>query len=116
MSDVTDSPKLDSCGCCEQDAPTPELFNRPGLPELAYRIGTHPTFLQRMLAQLPRWMKIFTRKRASPGRPNEMSQEPCSRNMLMACLLSPMRSEAMRRVSSAVSNRRPGPSTGMSCP
>ena len=55
-------------------------------------------------AQLPRWIKILTRKRASPGKPKEISQEPCSRSMLMACLLSPMRSEAMRRVSSAVSS------------
>lgn len=35
------------------DAPRPTLFNRPGLPELAYRVGTHPAFLRRMLAELP---------------------------------------------------------------
>ena len=40
-------------------------------------------------------------KAGQPGNPKEISQEPCSRSMLMACLLSPMRSEAMRRVSSA---------------
>jgi predicted phage baseplate assembly protein len=45
--------KLDPCGCCEVDLPQPEVFNRPGLPTLAYRIGTHPTFLRRALARLP---------------------------------------------------------------
>jgi hypothetical protein len=28
-------------------------YNRPGLPALAYRLGTHSAFLQRMLARLP---------------------------------------------------------------
>ena len=50
-SDTT--PGLDPCGCCEAGVPVPELFNRPGLPALAYRIGTHPAFLRRMLARLP---------------------------------------------------------------
>jgi hypothetical protein len=35
------------------EAQRPILSNRPGLPELAYRAGTHPTFLRRMLASLP---------------------------------------------------------------
>jgi len=30
----------------------PDHYNRPGLPELTYRIGTHPTFLRRMLSGL----------------------------------------------------------------
>jgi hypothetical protein len=50
-SDTTSG--LDPCGCCEAGVPVPELFNRPGLPALAYRIGTHPAFLRRMLARLP---------------------------------------------------------------
>lgn len=40
------------CGCCaaapEGEAPR----NRPGLPAIAYRIGTHPVFLARMLRRL----------------------------------------------------------------
>jgi hypothetical protein len=35
------------------DTPRPTISNRPGLPELAYRIGTHPSFLRRMLSGLP---------------------------------------------------------------
>lgn len=40
------------CGCCEgieQITPVPSL-NRPGLSALAYRVGTHATFLESMLA------------------------------------------------------------------
>lgn len=54
MSSSANEPRLDSCGCCEAEAHQPDLLNRPGLPELAYRIGTHPDFLRRMLASLPR--------------------------------------------------------------
>jgi predicted phage baseplate assembly protein len=53
MSAPIDPNQLDTCGCCEADAPRPEIFNRPGLSALAYRIGTHPSFLRRMLARLP---------------------------------------------------------------
>ena len=35
------------------DTQRPTISNRPGLPELAYRVGTHPTFLRRMLSGLP---------------------------------------------------------------
>ena len=43
---------LDICGCC-QPARSPEpIFNRPGLPAISYRIGTHATFLGRMLSDL----------------------------------------------------------------
>lgn len=45
-------PTLDTCGCCETADPPPILYNRPGLPVLAYRIGTHGSFLQRMMARL----------------------------------------------------------------
>ena len=44
---------LDPCGCCETSSPEPTLHNRPGLPTLAYRIGTHGAFLRRMQARLP---------------------------------------------------------------
>jgi|DewCreStandDraft_2_1066082.scaffolds.fasta_scaffold00296_49 hypothetical protein len=44
---------LDPCGCCEKGLPQLQLYNRPGLPALRYRIGTQPVFLQRLLARLP---------------------------------------------------------------
>jgi hypothetical protein len=42
------------CGCCEGTEPiTPRIIeNRPGLDALAYRIGTHSTFLETMKARL----------------------------------------------------------------
>lgn len=45
-----------ACGCCEGIHPvTPEsLANRPGLSALRYRVGTHATFLETMLARLSR--------------------------------------------------------------
>lgn len=44
--------ELDFCGCCSADESTPAIYNRPGLAALAYRSGTHPTVLQRMLKRL----------------------------------------------------------------
>ena len=44
---------LDDCGCCEAGAPSPVTWNRPGLPEIAFRIGTQPAFLARMLERVP---------------------------------------------------------------
>ena len=52
MSDA-DEPKLDDCGCCETEPPETEIFNPPGQPQLRYRIDTQPTFLQRMINDLP---------------------------------------------------------------
>ncbi|QSQ27582.1 putative baseplate assembly protein [Pyxidicoccus parkwayensis] len=46
----------DGCEACTDDGsaePSP-LYNRPGQPALAYRIGTHASFFHRMLARLPR--------------------------------------------------------------
>lgn len=42
------------CGCCEGlAASTPvEVYNRPGLATVAYRVGTHAEFKQSMLARL----------------------------------------------------------------
>src|SRR5437016_6875257 len=42
------------CGCCGGTAiDTPvEKFNRPGLPAIAYRVGTHPEFKATLLARL----------------------------------------------------------------
>ena len=43
-----------SCGCCEGvQALTPAvIYNRPGLSQLAYRVGTHASFLATMQAAL----------------------------------------------------------------
>ncbi len=43
-----------TCGCCEGVEPLTPLStaNRPGLPALSYRIGTHATFLETMKARL----------------------------------------------------------------
>jgi len=45
---------LDECGCCEGLAvATPvEVYNRPGLSAIAYRVGTHARFKKSMLARL----------------------------------------------------------------
>jgi hypothetical protein len=45
---------LNACGCCEGISRlTPEsLYNRPGLDELAYRIGTHARFKHSMLSEI----------------------------------------------------------------
>ena len=37
---------------CQAVERQPTLYNRPGLPSLAYRIGTHGSFLRRMLSRL----------------------------------------------------------------
>src|SRR5215813_2258703 len=44
------------CGCCAgTESITPESeANRPGLPALRYRVGTHATFLESMKAALSR--------------------------------------------------------------
>ena len=44
---------LNDCGCCEdEDLGSTSLANPPGRSSLNYRIGTQPTFLARMLADL----------------------------------------------------------------
>jgi hypothetical protein len=45
--------ELDTCGCCEGIAPRTPRYNRPGKPAVDYRLDTHGTFLQRMIARLP---------------------------------------------------------------
>jgi hypothetical protein len=46
--------KSDCCDCCAgiQAATPVPIANRPGLPAIAYRAGTHSAFLDSMLAQL----------------------------------------------------------------
>jgi len=53
MTDGVLTDLLDPCGCCEMGLEEPFVSNRPGLTAVAYRIGTHPDFLRRMLAALP---------------------------------------------------------------
>src|SRR5215210_3041366 len=50
----TQAGPLDECGCCEGiEVGTPaEVYNRPGLSAIAYRIGTHARFKRSMLARL----------------------------------------------------------------
>lgn len=45
---------LDTCGCCEGVRPPEAISNPPGLAELAYRVGTHAAFKQRMEQALSR--------------------------------------------------------------
>jgi predicted phage baseplate assembly protein len=59
--------RLNRCGCCKGiERLTPELlFNRPGLERLVYRIGTHASFKESMLAELstlPRLRALTTRQ------------------------------------------------------
>lgn len=44
---------LCSCGCCDSPADTTAIANPPGLSAIAYRIGTHPSVLRRLLTKLP---------------------------------------------------------------
>ncbi len=60
---------LDDCGCCTGiEEATPEaVANRPGLPAIAYRVGTHSTFLASLLAGLstadrPQLRRLTTRE------------------------------------------------------
>src|SRR3954465_8322701 len=46
--------QLDTCGCCATSyEPVPAHYNRSGLPQLSYRIGTHSDFLRRMMHLIP---------------------------------------------------------------
>lgn len=55
MTRPKDNAKLDTCGCCKGETATPAHVNVPGLPELRYRVGNHPVFLDRMEARIHRW-------------------------------------------------------------
>ena len=63
MNTSSRDPKLDICGCCKAELPEPDLSNRPGQLALSYRIGTHSSFLRRMLARL--------HSQRIPSKPNE---------------------------------------------
>jgi hypothetical protein len=67
-----DLTKLDTCGCCEDAPGTPSHVNPPGLIELNYRIGTHPTLLDRMKSRIYRWeASPLDVPQALPARPLE---------------------------------------------
>lgn len=53
---MSDEAILDTCGCCKGTEPlTPASLENPhGLSAIAYRIGTHTTFKETMLARLSR--------------------------------------------------------------
>lgn len=55
MSDPSDTTP-DNCGCCKPAPEPAPIDNRPGLPALAYRAGTHATFLRRMLNRIGRYV------------------------------------------------------------
>jgi hypothetical protein len=42
------------CDCCEGLPPLPPRANRPGLPDLTYRLGTYGSFLEQLLAEISR--------------------------------------------------------------
>ena len=50
---MSDRERLDDCGCCADGDDRDASVNRPGLSALQYRVGTHGTFLRRMLRGLP---------------------------------------------------------------
>lgn len=45
--------KYEACGCCGEETSGFYHYNRPGLPSVSFRLGTHSTFFQHMLARLP---------------------------------------------------------------
>jgi len=45
---------LPPCDCCEGLPPPPTRANRPGLPELTYRLGTYGSFFEQLLAEVSR--------------------------------------------------------------
>lgn len=51
---MSDSAALNTCGCCEGiSVETPvAIYNRPGLPAIAYRVGTYASFRESLLARL----------------------------------------------------------------
>lgn len=60
------------CDCCEGLPPLPSGANRPGLPEIAYRLGTYASFLEQLLAeisrlQLPEGATLRSLKTRSPN-------------------------------------------------
>ena len=61
------------CGCCEGiEKITPQkIANRPGLKALSYRVGTHATFLETMLARISE-LVLEARDDSGAGKPNSL--------------------------------------------
>ena len=59
----------DACGCCEGvEIVTPlSTYNRPGLSEISYRIGTHGSFMETMIARLTAVKGLTTRNSDDPA-------------------------------------------------
>ena len=53
MTDRKDAADTSTCGCCKTVGDDTDHVNRPGQPALGYRIGTHGSFLRRMVQNLP---------------------------------------------------------------
>lgn len=65
-----DRGKSTDCGCCEgAQAITPmQIANRPGLDALNYRVGTHSSFLETMMARLAAALPaLTTREQRDPA-------------------------------------------------
>lgn len=61
-----------TCGCCAGIAPSTPLptANRPGLAALSYRVGTHATFFETMLARLStHYLEQPAEIESEPGQP-----------------------------------------------
>ena len=61
-----DLPDLNPCGCCAETPAAPVIDNPRGQPALAFRIGTHATFLARMKERLAR-QTVPPEPLAAPG-------------------------------------------------
>jgi len=68
------------------------------------------------MANVPRCLKMLTRKRDSPVKLNDRSAEPCSSSVCSATLLLPMSALAMPAVCAGVSSSMPGMFTAVSLP
>lgn len=55
---MSHKPPTDVCGAVDRTEKRPD--NRPGLASIAYRIGTHPEFFERLLWRLPREKVVDT--------------------------------------------------------
>ena len=45
---------LNPCGCCEDLPGLTNRVNRPGLPDISYRLGTYGSFMEQLIAQITR--------------------------------------------------------------
>lgn len=55
MNNSAGKNRLNHCGCCESKIKDIGHSNLPGLTAIKYRVGTYPTFLERMKSQIYKW-------------------------------------------------------------